>query len=251
MLKWFFHIKFGRKISQNLIEECNCSFYHLSFLDLTKKPWWYIHITFVNASTHFYENSLFCCEVFSTNWCFLNFGMSHYCWKPFRYQELSSACEICSKKFNWNTFQYVNVLLKLQQTRDILYGRERNHCKNPEQITSVVYLHVVLLGMNEIETATEKDCMLLSCRVQVSVWTTLYNLLECQGTPCAKQAPCLTPSDINGVRTHNHLVSKRTLNHLDKLAKWLSCVVSTYLYSAFGCMLLSCHVRVPEWIYTP
>ena len=51
-------------------------------------------------------------------------------------------------------------------------------------------------------------------------------------------------SDCNGTRTHNHLVYKRTLNHLAKLAKWLSCVVSTYLYSAFDCMFLSCHVGV-------
>ena len=31
----------------------------------------------------------------------------------------------------------------------------------------------------------------------------------------------------------NHSVCKRTLNHLTKLTKWLSCVVSTYLYCAF------------------
>ena len=50
------------------------------------------------------------------------------------------------------------------------------------------------------------------------------------------------------VRTRNHGVRKQTLNHLAKLAKWLSCVVSTYLYGAFDCMVLSCHVRVSEWI---
>ena len=37
----------------------------------------------------------------------------------------------------------------------------------------------------------------------------------------------------NWTQTHNHLVHKQTLNHLAKLAKWLSYVVSTYLYSAF------------------
>ena len=57
-------------------------------------------------------------------------------------------------------------------------------------------------------------------------------------------------SDSNEIRTHNHLVCKQTLNHLAKLAKWLSCVVSTYLYGAFDCMLLSYHVRVSEWIHT-
>ena len=40
-------------------------------------------------------------------------------------------------------------------------------------------------------------------------------------------------SDSNGIRTHNYVVRKRTLNHLVKLAKWLSCVVSAYLYGAF------------------
>ena len=30
----------------------------------------------------------------------------------------------------------------------------------------------------------------------------------------------------------------------DKCSKWLSCVASTYLYGAFDCMFLSCHVRV-------
>ena len=58
-------------------------------------------------------------------------------------------------------------------------------------------------------------------------------------------------NDCNWTRTHNHLVYKPTLNHLSKLAfKWLSCVVGTYLYSAFGFMLLSCHVHVSEWIHT-
>ena len=57
-------------------------------------------------------------------------------------------------------------------------------------------------------------------------------------------------SDCNRARTHNHLVCKRTLNHLAKLAKWLSCVVSTYLYDAFDCMFLSCHALVSEWIHT-
>ena len=41
-----------------------------------------------------------------------------------------------------------------------------------------------------------------------------------------------------------NLVRKRTLNHLAKPAKWFSCVVSTYLYGAFDCMFLPCHLRV-------
>ena len=56
-------------------------------------------------------------------------------------------------------------------------------------------------------------------------------------------------SDSNVIRIHNHLVRKRTLNHLAELAKWLTCVVSTYLYGTFDCILLSCHVRASEWIH--
>ena len=56
--------------------------------------------------------------------------------------------------------------------------------------------------------------------------------------------------DWNWTRTHNHLVYKRTLNHLAKLAKWLSCAVSTYLFGARDCMFLSCHVRASKWIIT-
>ena len=56
--------------------------------------------------------------------------------------------------------------------------------------------------------------------------------------------------ECNGTWTHNHLVPKWTLNHLAKLAKWLSCVVSTYLYDAFDCMFLSYHVHISEWTHT-
>ena len=54
----------------------------------------------------------------------------------------------------------------------------------------------------------------------------------------------------NGARTHNHLVHKGTLNHLAKLTKSFSWIVSPYLYGAFDSMFLSYHLRVSEWIYT-
>ena len=44
----------------------------------------------------------------------------------------------------------------------------------------------------------------------------------------------------DGTRTHNHLFRKQTLNHFAKLAKWLSCVVSTYLCDEFDCICLRC-----------
>ena len=55
-------------------------------------------------------------------------------------------------------------------------------------------------------------------------------------------------NDYNWTRTQSHLVHIRTLNHLAKLAKWLSCVLSTYLHNAFDSIFLSCHVRVSHSI---
>ena len=57
-------------------------------------------------------------------------------------------------------------------------------------------------------------------------------------------------SDSNGIWTDNHLVRIRTLNNFAKLTKWLSWSVSTYLYGAYDCMLLSSQVRISEWIHT-
>ena len=57
-------------------------------------------------------------------------------------------------------------------------------------------------------------------------------------------------SDCNWGWTQNHLVRNGTLNHLAKQAKWLSCVLITYLYGAFDGMFLLCCIGVSEWIHT-
>ena len=80
--------------------------------------------------------------------------------------------------------------------------------------------------------------------------STLYSCLNVKELLARSRRHIWRLSHCNGTRTHNHLVRKRTLNHLAKLAKWLSFVVSTYLYGAFDWMFLSCHVRVSAWIHT-
>ena len=75
-----------------------------------------------------------------------------------------------------------------------------------------------------------------------------YSYLNVKEHLARNRRDILNFSASNGIRIHNHLLSKRTLNHLTKLAKWLSCVVSTNLYGAFDCIL--CQVRVSEWIHT-
>ena len=63
---------------------------------------------------------------------------------------------------------------------------------------------------------------------------------------CSKQLQSLKLKWLQLDPNQNHLVRKQTLNHLAKLAKWLSCVMSTYLCGAFDIMFSSCHVRVPD-----
>ena len=79
---------------------------------------------------------------------------------------------------------------------------------------------------------------------------TLYSCLNVKELLPRSRREIWSLNDCSWTRNHNHLVPKRTLNHLGKRAEWLSCFLSTYLYSSFNCMFLSCHVRVSEWIHT-
>ena len=76
-------------------------------------------------------------------------------------------------------------------------------------------------------------CMLLSYLVQVSEWIHTIFCLNVKELPARSRHHIWSLSDSNGILTHNDLVCKWTLNHLAKLVKWLSCVVSTYPYCAF------------------
>ena len=80
------------------------------------------------------------------------------------------------------------------------------------------------------------DFMLLSCHVCISQ-STLY-FPECLGIPCLKQVPYLNFKWLHKTQTHNQLAIEQTLKHLVKLANWLSCDVSSYLY------LILCYYHV-------
>ena len=88
--------------------------------------------------------------------------------------------------------------------------------------------------------------MFLSCHVRISEWTTLNSCLNIKEPLARSRRKIWSLSDCNWTQTQNPIVRKRTLNHLAKLTKWLSCVLSIYLYSAFDC--ISCHVRIRVWI---
>ena len=78
---------------------------------------------------------------------------------------------------------------------------------------------------------------------------TLYSCLNVKELLAWSRCEIWRLSDCNWTWTHNHLVFKLTLNHLAKLVKWLSCVVSTHLYGTCDYMSLSCHICVSEWIW--
>ena len=82
------------------------------------------------------------------------------------------------------------------------------------------------------------DSMLLSCHDLFQSELTLYSCLNVKELLDSR-------TRTHGIRSHNHLINEYS-NHLTKLAKLLSCVVSTYLYGAFDCMLLSCRVCAPK-----
>ena len=92
-----------------------------------------------------------------------------------------------------------------------------------------------------------------SCQVTYTFQSesTLHNFLNVKKLLLGSMRKIWSLSDCNWTRTQNHLVCQRTLNHLAKVAEWLNYLFGTYLYSAFNCIFLSCHVRVSAWIHPP
>ena len=155
-----------------------------------------------------------------------------------------------SKRFWLNNFQnYPKVMLKLTfkslKTKSrgrlrYLHFRPTNLIgKNQNYKSLWLKSHMSTVYYYHVTHAFQRESTLYSCldvkELWLNGWVFVYKLSGCRFKSCC---------------SNNHLVRKRTLNHLAKLAKWLSCAVSTYLYSAFDCMLSSCQVRVLEWIYT-
>ena len=81
-------------------------------------------------------------------------------------------------------------------------------------------------------------------RYAFQIESTLYSFRNVEELLARSRREIWSLSECSWTRTHNHLVHKRTLEHLAELAKWLSCFVGTYLYGAFDCMFLSYHVHV-------
>ena len=78
----------------------------------------------------------------------------------------------------------------------------------------------------------------------------LYSYLNVNDLSAQIRGETWSLTHCNATVTHNHIVRKRTLKHLAKETEWMSRVVSTYLYGAFDCMFLSCHIRLWDLIHT-
>ena len=79
---------------------------------------------------------------------------------------------------------------------------------------------------------THSHLTVCSCHVTYAFQSefTLYSCLNVKELLTQSRCGIWSLSDCCCTRTQNHLVCKQALNYLAKLAKWLSCVVSTYLY---------------------
>ena len=116
------------------------------------------------------------------------------------------------------------------------------------------HTHLARKPFSQTGQIIELCCEYLSvrcfCHVAFQSEPTLYNSLNIKELLARKNHDIWSLRENNRIWTHNYIVRKQTFKHLRELVKWLSYVVSTYLYGAFDCMLLSCDVFVSEWIYT-
>ena len=139
---------------------------------------------------------------------------------------------------------------EIWRSSDCNWTRTQNHLVLKRTLNHLAKLAKWLSCVLSSYLYSAFDSIFLSCPVRISEWIQTLYLPECQELLARSRREIWRWSDCNWTQTQNHLVLKRTLNHLAKLAKWLNCVLSTYLHSAFDCMFLSCHVRVSWWIHT-
>ena len=85
-----------------------------------------------------------------------------------------------------------------------------------------MFLYLHFIDFPQISIIFLIVCMFLSCHVRVLEWITLYSCLNVKELLAWRRCEIWSLSDCNWTRTHNHLVRKRTLNHLAKLVIFLN-----------------------------
>ena len=103
--------------------------------------------------------------------------------------------------------------------------------------------HLLFYSTTSIHLWTFRHLDLCYCHVTYAFQsqTTLYSCMNVKELLAWNKRDMWSFSDCNGIRTHKHLVRKRTLIHLYRLvslAKWLSVLLQTWLLILFykrGC----------------
>ena len=160
-----------------------------------------------------------CCEYLSVRWCIWLYviSMSRTRFRVNLHSLPECQGTPCSKqtrhlKFKWQQWDSNPQPLSLQTNtkRFCQTGRMIKLCCEYLSVRSI-WLHVVY----HVRYAFQSEF-------------TLYSCLNVEELFPRKTCDIWSLSANSEIRTHNQLVRKRTLNHLAKLAKWLSCVVSIY-----------------------
>ena len=98
-----------------------------------------------------------------------------------------------------------------------------------------------------------------SCHVTYAFQSesTLYSCPNVKELLAQSRCEIWSLSDCNCTWTHNHLVRKKPLKHLAKLALFIFLMFNDWAVLwvlicsvHFDCIFLSCHVGVSEWIHT-
>ena len=140
-------------------------------------------------------------------------------------------CDIWSLS-DWNTTRTLNYLFRKWTL---------NHLAKPPNDWILLWVHIRMLHLT---------VWFYHVTHTFQVESTLYIYLNVKELLGRNRSNVSSLSNSNGTQNCNHLIRKQTLNHLHKLAKWLSRVVSTYLYSAYDCVFVSYHARLSEWIHS-
>ena len=154
---------------------------------------------------------------------------------------------ICARSLKWQTLRNICIWIKnefLTRPRFFSSGHWRELCIL-SLLCQTIHLGPPLFCLSMQLFMLQQFMTVCSYHVMYAFQSepTLYSCPNVKELFARSRCEIWSLTDCNWTRTHYHLVHKRKLNNLAKLAKWLSRIVSTYLHVAFDCMFLSCHVR--------
>ena len=98
-----------------------------------------------------------CSEIFCPNHCFRTLICCPIAGNYSNIREYRFHGKYVAKKFSQNTFLVSDSIFKVAANQRDTVWKRKNHLEAPEQVTRVVYLHLVLFRMHEGHTGTDKE----------------------------------------------------------------------------------------------